>query len=164
MFTFHTWVPFLLLKAMAIGFFHACSAFFSFFSIACRKLWYSAVMSGNDGVEIHCPGCGRDALLLRTPVYEGFKKTGVQLTCASCGFVFEREEDVPFMRPPVFSVFKEEDREQPVQVFDESLVPFCHRCEHYVVNPFTQWCSVHRKEVLATDSCDQFTLRTAEQA
>ena len=36
-------------------------------------------------LEIVCSKCGADTLLKREPVYEGFKKVGEKLTCASCG-------------------------------------------------------------------------------
>ncbi len=29
----------------------------------------------------------------------------------------------------------------------------CRHCYHYIVNPFTQWCSFQKREVEATDSC-----------
>jgi hypothetical protein len=35
----------------------------------------------------------------------------------------------------------------------------CSNCRNYVVNPFTQKCMLHEREVTATDSCDQFELR-----
>ncbi|MDD4736923.1 MAG: hypothetical protein PHP44_12565, partial [Kiritimatiellae bacterium] len=56
--------------------------------------------------ELICTVCGREALLLRKPVYEGFKKTGESLTCSCCGHVYADEESVPFKvkrEPSVFS-------------------------------------------------------------
>ena len=48
-------------------------------------------------LEIRCPSCNQDTLLLREPVYEGFTKTGETLACSACGLVFASEEDVPFV-------------------------------------------------------------------
>jgi len=120
-------------------------------------------MSVSGPVEISCPACGRDTLLLRAPLYEGFKKTGESLSCASCGHVFPSSEDVPYKHAAKISIFTDADRSASVKVFDETAAPFCRHCVNYVVNPFTQWCGLHRKEVAATDHCDQFTLRPDEK-
>jgi len=108
-------------------------------------------------IEIQCPGCGRETLLLRVPVYTGLTRTGEALSCAGCGQVFACEEEVPFVRGNELRVFSEADRSTPVQVFEEDEARrLCRYCRHYVVNPFTQWCSRHRREVEATETCDQF--------
>ena len=60
--------------------------------------------------EIHCPGCDKDALLIREPVYEGFQKTGEILKCSSCGHVFDVEEDLPFVGTAKVQVFTDADR------------------------------------------------------
>ncbi|MDD2237352.1 MAG: hypothetical protein PHG65_09135 [Kiritimatiellae bacterium] len=107
--------------------------------------------------ELICTVCGREALLLRKPVYEGFKKTGESLTCSCCGHVYADEESVPFKVKREPSVFSEADRPRPVQVFNEGEnQTLCRYCAHYVVNPFMQWCSFHKKEVAATDTCTRF--------
>lgn len=109
-------------------------------------------------VEIICRNCGADSLLKREAVYDGFTKTGERLTCSSCGFEYASEESVPFKArraDPV--VFTEADRSAKVEVFDEGETRrLCRYCANYIVNPFTQFCAFHKKEVQATDTCQQF--------
>lgn len=113
--------------------------------------------------EIHCPACGREALLLREPVYEGFKKTGEQLLCASCRHPFASEDEVPFKNRPAVKVFSDADRSAAVKVFEEGEADrLCRHCASYVVNPFMQWCGRHKKEVQATDTCEQFEPKPPE--
>lgn len=109
-------------------------------------------------LEIVCTHCGAESLLRREPVYEGFKKTGERLLCAACGHAFENEESVPFKQARRPVVFTDSDRPAQVEVFaEDEKRRACRYCKHYVVNPFTQWCGLHRKEVAATDACDRFT-------
>ena len=109
-------------------------------------------------VEIICRACGAEAFLNREPIYEGLTKAGERLSCSACGFVFESEESVPFTKKesaPV--IFTDADRSEKVVVFDEGENKrLCRYCAEYVINPFVQFCSRHKKEVQATDSCDQF--------
>lgn len=112
-------------------------------------------------VEILCSNCGQEAFLTREPLYEGLAKTGERLTCSACGFEFSSEADVPFKeRADAPSVFTEDDRSEKVDVFEEGEnLRLCRYCAEYVVNPFTQFCSLHKKEVEATDSCENFRTR-----
>jgi hypothetical protein len=111
-------------------------------------------------VEIICAACGADTLLIRTPRYDGFKKTGEILTCASCGHEYPGEDEVPFKGQAKVEVFTEDDRPRGVKLFDEHEAErLCRHCVNYVVNPFMQWCSYHRKEVEATDTCSRFEPR-----
>ena len=109
------------------------------------------------GVEIICSECGADALIRREPVYEGFKKVGEELSCSACAHKYASEEDVPFKEKKKISIFDESDKTKVVDVFaDEERGQNCRYCEHYLLNPFTQRCSLHFKEVKATDHCDDF--------
>jgi uncharacterized Zn finger protein len=45
-------------------------------------------------VEISCTACGQESLLKRVPKYDGFKKVGEALTCASCGHEYADEAEV----------------------------------------------------------------------
>lgn len=111
--------------------------------------------------EIVCTACGAESLVVRQAVYEGFKKVGEEYLCAACGYVYPTEAEVPFKaRDGKARIFSEEDRPQVPKVFaaGENRC-MCRYCASYVVNPFTQWCSVHRREVEATDTCDRFTPR-----
>ena len=109
-------------------------------------------------VEIICSACGAEAFLSREAVYEGLAKTGEQLSCSACGFIFSSEEEVLFkekVAAPV--IFTDADRSEKVVVFDEGENKrLCRYCADYVVNPFMQFCSHHKKEVQATDTCDHF--------
>ena len=117
-------------------------------------------------VELICGACGAEAFLNREPVYEGLTKTGERLSCSACGFVFESEESVPFKEKasaPV--IFTDADRSEKVVVFDEDENKrLCRYCAEYVVNPFMQFCSRHKKEVQATDSCESFTPSNEEES
>ena len=110
-------------------------------------------------VEIICSECGAEAFLKREPVYDGLKKTGEALSCSACGSVFASEAEVPFKtRAAAPQVFTEADRSKQVKVFDEGENKIiCRYCASYVINPFMQFCSRHKKEVQATDSCPQFS-------
>jgi hypothetical protein len=108
--------------------------------------------------EIVCTQCGAEAFLKREPVYEGLKKTGEELSCSACGFVFASEAEAPFkVRVAATHIFTDADRSEKVKVFDEDeTCRLCRYCANYVVNPFMQFCSHHKKEVQATDTCAQF--------
>jgi predicted RNA-binding Zn-ribbon protein involved in translation (DUF1610 family) len=108
-------------------------------------------------VEIHCPACGNEALLIREPVYQGFTRTGETLRCSACGHVFPNEAAVPFKHTTSKPLFSKAELPTAPQVFEaDENKRLCRYCAHYIVNPFTQWCSVHKKEVAATDTCNRF--------
>ena len=110
-------------------------------------------------VESICLHCGAETFLKREPVYEGLKKIGETLSCAACGFLFPSESEVPFKAHVAApNIFTDADRSEKVAVFDEGENRrICRYCADYVVNPFIQFCSRHKKEVQATDSCPQFS-------
>ncbi len=109
-------------------------------------------------VEIICRNCGADTLLQREAIYDEFTKTGEKLCCAACGFEYATEEEVPYKKKSAEPViFTEADRSAKVEVFDgDENAALCRYCANYLVNPFTQFCSLHKKEVQATDTCGQF--------
>ena len=109
-------------------------------------------------VEIICSHCGNETLLQREAVYEGFNRVGERLTCSSCGFEYASPEDVPFKEKRTApKLFTDADRSKKVKVFDESEnARLCRYCANYIVNPFTQFCAIHKKEVQATDTCPRF--------
>ncbi len=116
----------------------------------------------NASPEIICPACGRESLLLRAPRYDGFKKVGESLRCAACGYEFASEAEVPFKAHAQTEVFSETDRPKPLRLFNENETErLCRRCAHYTINPFMQWCGLHRREVEATDTCPSFAPRGA---
>jgi hypothetical protein len=114
-------------------------------------------------VEIICSNCGADTLLKREAVYDGFTKIGEKRICSSCGFEYASEDEVPFKtRATEPQVFTDADRSAPIEVFDEGENSrLCRYCANYIINPFTQFCAHHKKEVAATDTCRQF--KKAEQ-
>jgi len=97
--------------------------------------------------------------LSREPVYEGLSKTGEKLSCSVCGVVFASEEEVPFKEKEAApKIFTDADRSEKVEVFaEDENKGLCRYCAEYVLNPFMQFCSLHKKEVQATDSCERFT-------
>ncbi len=109
-----------------------------------------------------CPSCGGEPLWVRQPRYEGFRRVGEDMKCSLCGAVVEADEVSPAapVRP---SIFRAEDLPQTPKIFAGEEPPkFCRRCCHYVVNPFRQWCGLHRRDVAATDTCDQFEARSSD--
>ena len=110
-------------------------------------------------VEINCTNCGAQSLLQREPIYEGLFKTGEKLTCTACGFHYPTLDAVPFQHTaPEKSIFTDADRSAKPELFKENeAAALCRHCANYIVNPFTQFCSIHKKEVQATDSCPQFS-------
>ena len=117
-------------------------------------------------VEIICRNCGADTLLQREAIYDGFTKTGEQLNCSSCGFIYLSDDDVPFKKKaddPV--IFTDADRSAVVDVFDEGeSSKLCRYCANYIINPFTQFCSIRKKEVQSTDTCPQFKPAESKEA
>ncbi len=108
-------------------------------------------------VEIQCTACGEETLLKRVPRYDGFRKAGESLVCASCGHEFPSETEVPFKARKTGSLFDESDRPASVRVFEtHEADQLCRHCKHYVVNPFCQRCGLRNRLVEATDSCERF--------
>jgi len=108
-------------------------------------------------VGIVCAACGAETFVKREPVYDGFVKVGERFRCVSCGHEYGDEKDVPFRTPEAPKVFGADDAPGTVDVFTEDEKNRnCRHCRHYVVNPFTQRCAHHRKEVEATDLCPDF--------
>ena len=112
----------------------------------------------NANLEIICAECGADTLLVREPDYDGFKKVGEILKCASCGHRYESEEVVPFKQSGgTPRVCADDDAPAKVEVFGKDEADrLCRYCAHYIVNPFVQKCGRHFKLVEATDSCADF--------
>lgn len=118
--------------------------------------------SEKKNIEVRCPACGRETLLLKKPLYEGFTRVGEELSCTLCGHVFSGEESVESVERSGPEIFSDDDRPAEVEIFGEEDAPaFCRQCEHYVVNPFMQWCAFHKQKVEATDTCRDF--RRAEK-
>ncbi len=114
---------------------------------------------------IRCPACGEDSFLKREPKYDGFTKTGERLRCAACRHVFDNEADVPFRKRHTPAVFNAAERPATPAIFDDAEIGrSCRHCEHYVINPFTQRCALHNRDVEATDRCDRFTPQSAPES
>ena len=108
-------------------------------------------------VEILCTSCGADTLLKREPRYEGLKKVGERLLCATCGHEYAAEDVVPFKLKKTVQVFSEDDKPRKADLFaGDEKGRNCRHCRHYLVNPFTQRCGLHFKAVQATDVCPDF--------
>jgi rubredoxin len=113
--------------------------------------------------EMMCPVCGKETLVIKEPVYEGFTRAGERMKCAVCGHRFEASvETAPAKKTP--AIFTEEDRPVAIKIFDEGENrTICRYCKNYLVNPFTQRCSLHNKEVEATDTCRDFEASGKDQ-
>jgi hypothetical protein len=108
-------------------------------------------------VEIMCGACGLESLLKRVPKFDGFKKIGESLICASCGHEYTNEAEVPFKVRRKPKIFDESDAPRVAAVFhEEEAGRLCRHCRHYVMNPFVQRCGKHGRIVEATDTCRDF--------
>ena len=115
-------------------------------------------------VEIICEACGKESLLMRAPKYDGFTRVGDVLTCSSCGHEFADESDVHFKHQQDSQVFTDADKSAEIKVFrEDEKGRLCRYCTNYVVNPFLQWCGLHKKEVEATDSCSKFAKKPEQE-
>jgi len=98
--------------------------------------------------------------LIRKPLYEGFRKVGESVTCSACGHALTPEELPAGRRPSKPAVFTEADRTRIADPFaGDERGRLCRYCRHYTVNPFRQWCGLHRRETEATDTCPRFEVR-----
>ncbi len=116
-------------------------------------------------MQIRCSACGEEALVRREPIYDGFTKVAERFICTACGHEYADEAEVPFSggrkKPNVFTA---DDAPKTLDIFkDEERQKNCRYCAHYVVNPFTQRCGLHDKEVQATDICFDFEKQEEEQ-
>jgi hypothetical protein len=113
-----------------------------------------------------CPACGEDALFVTDSVYDGFRKIGETHRCTLCGHVIRAagggksasgKSSMPKANP-LWDAFAKDETDTGPALFDVATETsrLCRKCKHYVVNPFTQRCMLHDKEVEATDSCEQF--------
>ena len=116
-------------------------------------------MSPSRPVEMVCTVCGADTIIVRSPIYDDFKKIGETIKCAACGHEYAGENLVPFKQKKQPGVFNESDESRKISVFCESeRGKTCCYCRHYVVNQFTQRCGLHFGSVEATDSCEKFAV------
>ena len=99
--------------------------------------------------KIFCPHCRQESAVNVVKKYDGFAEVGETVTCAFCGYEFGEEE------PTVI------EEKRPGWVDDDKLKKVCHRCHHYVINPFVQKCVLHQREIEAMDTCAEFSLRPA---
>ncbi|MFO1489768.1 MAG: hypothetical protein U1F77_07580 [Kiritimatiellia bacterium] len=110
----------------------------------------------------HCQTCGEVTLWTAKAVFDGFRKTGDRYVCSDCG----TEQQAPAAPAPksaapgkkaLPSIFDESDRPEEIRLADagESRRT-CRHCKNYLVNAFTQRCSLTLDEVKATDTCDRF--------
>ncbi len=99
------------------------------------------------GQRIFCPHCQQESALQAVKRYDGFTLVGQTLSCGFCGHEFVDEEP-----PPIAA-------EVPDWADDRDVRRVCHRCRHYVKNPFAQKCGRSGREVEALDTCSNFSAR-----
>ncbi len=110
----------------------------------------------------HCPQCGEDRLVLREAVYDGFTRVGEKRLCSVCRTELDAPAEAPEGKPTA-KLFAPEDRPRKPRIEGwEEAKQICRHCRHYIVNPFTQRCGLHMREVAATDTCPDFTAREEE--
>ena len=88
-------------------------------------------------------------------MYEGFNKVGEKRFCSACGHAFDDADEIPSAARKAAPIFTAADRPRTLDIFkDDEKGRNCRYCRHYIVNPFTQRCGLHEREVKATDYCD----------
>ena len=112
-------------------------------------------------VEIICNNCHKESFINKEPIYEGLTKIGEKVSCTSCGFVYTNEKDIPYKdEAKKYLIFDEDDKSEKIKLFSTNETKnLCRQCSNYIINPFTQFCVLHKKEVEATDSCNKFAIR-----
>jgi len=106
-----------------------------------------------------CTTCNKETLFTCEAVYEGFKKTAEAWTCSVCGAVSEETSaNSGAKADPLAALFGDEVDTERIHLFDveAETAKSCRKCKNYVIHPFTQRCSLHDKEVAATDCCSEF--------
>ena len=84
-------------------------------------------------------------------------KLELNLYALAVDLFLKNEESISFkISKNKKSIFNNEDFIKQ-KIFDEDENnQLCRYCSFYLINPFTQYCSIHKKEVEATDTCDKF--------
>lgn len=93
---------------------------------------------------IKCPACKERSFINLKKEFAGFKISAEKKTCALCGYEFMQDEEIEYIEEN--PLFKDEDDEKR----------FCRDCRYYVIHPWTQRCTLHRKDVTALDTCPDF--------
>lgn len=93
---------------------------------------------------IKCPACKERSFINIKKEFSGFKVVTEKKTCALCGYEFKPDEEPEYIEEK--PLFKDEGEEKKL----------CRDCQYYVVHPWTQKCTLHKKEVTALDSCPDF--------
>ncbi len=109
-------------------------------------------------LETLCPACDEHAFIRREPIFDGFQKVGEKRICSNCGHEFADEEVPEQTKPnPLKDIFGDDADEDAQDLFSDTERQRCCRyCKHYIVNPFTQRCGRHERDVDATDLCEDF--------
>lgn len=95
---------------------------------------------------IQCPKCGQKAPLKTQKIFDDhFNAAGEKKLCSLCKFEFQNDEDIPYIETKTQKIFDPHAERR-----------ICQYCKNYVVNPWTQKCTLWNKEVTATDSCASF--------
>lgn len=96
---------------------------------------------------IRCPSCKERSFINLKKEFNGFKVSGEKKICALCGYEFKPGEEPEYIEEkPLFTDEGEEKK-------------FCRDCHYYLVQPYTQRCILHKKEVTALDTCSDFLPR-----
>ncbi len=145
----------LLLAAVKAAECAACSAPGGWRAARRRICREETWMETNQNPE-HMSGLRAESLLKREPVYEGFRRARVKLSCLSCGHVFGSEAEVPFKQKHAPSVFSREDAAAPVKIFQGEGGPPLPPLRGLRGQSLCPALRPAGKIVEATDSCEFF--------
>ena len=92
-----------------------------------------------------CPSCQQKTPLKVEKVFDDhFNLIGEKKLCSFCKFEFQGE-DIPIIHQKSQSIFDPHAERN-----------ICQYCKSYVMNPWTQKCTLWNREVTATDTCEKF--------
>ena len=94
-----------------------------------------------------CPACKEKSFIEMRKEYDGFTVAAEKQVCALCGYEFKKEEQIEYVKEK--QLFNDDEKENK----------FCRDCRYYVVHPWTQKCTLTKKEVTALDTCPRFVRR-----
>ena len=125
------------------------------------------------GDKIKCPHCGENSLLKEKKSFnDAFELCGCVLVCAFCGKEV-KEQKSSEKAPGTQGKKSAADRlsqllggEEVTKVSiaaDADDKRFCCYCAHYIKHPFMNRCGLTLKEIEATDRCENFKKKEAEE-
>ena len=123
-----------------------------------------------NGDKIKCPLCGEKSFVREKKIYDdSFVCTGSKFLCALCGGELPREaggkavEKKSAALDRLSQLLGGEEVTKVSIAADADDKRFCCYCAHYIKHPFMNRCGLTLKEIEATDRCENFKKKEAEE-